>query len=51
MLQANEQFRIGYAYDFLLNDDLRQQSSGSHEVVLNYRFSFSKNKVLTPRFF
>jgi len=51
MLQANEQFRVGYAYDFPLVNDLRQQSSGSHEIVLNYRFSFSKNKVLTPRFF
>ena len=51
MLQASEQFRVGYAYDFPLNSDIKQQSSGSHEIVLNYRFSFSKNKVLTPRYF
>lgn len=51
MLQANEQFRVGYAYDFPLVSDIKQQSSGSHEIVLNYRFSFSKNRVLTPRYF
>ena len=51
MYQATEQFRVGYAYDFPIKSDIREQSSGSHEIVLNYRFAFSKNKVLTPRYF
>lgn len=45
-----DQFGIGYAYDINLNG-LRDYNSGSHEVVLNYLFSFRKKTMLTPRYF
>ncbi len=50
-IQATPQFQIGYAYDFLTTTDLSRVNGGSHEIMLNYRFSFSKNKVVTPRYF
>ncbi|MEM9337530.1 MAG: type IX secretion system membrane protein PorP/SprF [Bacteroidota bacterium] len=49
-LQLNQQLRLGYAYD-ITTSDLGQVNSGSHEIMLNYRFVFSKNKVVTPRYF
>ncbi|WP_247231671.1 type IX secretion system membrane protein PorP/SprF [Telluribacter sp. SYSU D00476] len=53
-VQLTDQFRIGYAYDMMLNG-LRQSNlsinSGSHEVMLRYEFGFSKSKILTPRYF
>lgn len=48
--QATEQLFIGYAYDYTLTE-LNDYNSGSHEVVVNYRFSFSPKKVITPRYF
>jgi type IX secretion system PorP/SprF family membrane protein len=49
-LQATEQFKIGYAYD-ITSSALNQFNRGSHELVLNYRFSYSKGKMVTPRYF
>lgn len=49
-LQATEQLTIGYAYDTTLNQ-LSRVDSGSHEVMLNYRFFFSQKKVTSPRYF
>lgn len=49
-LQVNQQLRFGYAYDFTTSD-LRKVNSGSHEIMLNYRFVFSKSKIVTPRYF
>ena len=49
-LQLNQQMRLGYAYDITVSD-LKQANSGSHEIMLNYRFVFSKSKVITPRYF
>jgi type IX secretion system PorP/SprF family membrane protein len=49
-LQVNEQFKIGYAYD-IISTSLNQFNNGSHELVLNYRFSFSKGNIITPRYF
>lgn len=49
-LQLNQQLRLGYAYDFTTSD-LRKVNSGSHEIMLNYRFVFSKSKIVTPRYF
>ncbi|MFY0599340.1 MAG: type IX secretion system membrane protein PorP/SprF [Cyclobacteriaceae bacterium] len=48
--QATPQFRLGYAYDYTLSD-LKVATSGSHEIMLNYRFVFSNNKIVTPRYF
>ncbi len=49
-LQANTQFRFGYAYDFTTSD-LRTVSSGSHEVMINYRLRYQEHKIITPRYF
>jgi type IX secretion system PorP/SprF family membrane protein len=49
-IQATDQFRLGYAYDFALNR-LRSQQNGSHEVMLRYEFGYRKAKILTPRYF
>lgn len=35
--------RIGYSYDFILSD-IRKNSSGSHEFMVNYCFDFSLGK-------
>lgn len=35
-LQLNENFHVGYAYDFTTSD-LNQFSNGSHELMVNYR--------------
>lgn len=49
-LQATEQFKIGYSYD-LTRSNLNAFTTGSHELVLNYRFSFDKGNIITPRYF
>ncbi|MGB3848472.1 MAG: type IX secretion system membrane protein PorP/SprF [Tunicatimonas sp.] len=49
-LQASPKLRIGYAYDMTVSP-LRQVNSGSHELMLNYRVSLHKSKVITPRYF
>ena len=49
--QINSKLKLGYAYDFLLEPTLRDVSSGSHEILINYRFSFAKDKIVTPRYF
>jgi len=47
--QINQQFRLGYSYDYPLTD-LRQFTSGSHEIMLRYEFGYSV-KALSPRYF
>jgi type IX secretion system PorP/SprF family membrane protein len=49
-LQASPKLRIGYAYDMTVSP-LRQVNSGSHELMLNYRVSLHKSKIITPRYF
>lgn len=49
-IQATDQFRIGYAYDFALNG-FRGKQSGTHEAMLRYEFGYRKAKILTPRYF
>lgn len=48
--QITPQFRFGYAYDYTLTD-LRAFHSGSHELMLSYRFLRKDKKMLTPRYF
>lgn len=48
--QINKQFLACYSYDYSLNK-IQKYSSGSHEIVLNYLFSFTGRKVITPRYF
>lgn len=42
------QFQFGYAYDFPIGD-VPKTVSGSHEIMLNYRFQFHYTKVDSPR--
>jgi len=48
--QAAEQFRIGLAYDYSLNE-LQDFNSGSFEVMAEYCFRNRNKKLLNPRFF
>lgn len=50
-LQLTDQLLLGYSYDFASTTDLSRVNSGSHELMLNYRFRYAKNKVITPRYF
>jgi type IX secretion system PorP/SprF family membrane protein len=40
-LQLNENFHVGYAYDFT-SSDLRAYSNGTHEIMINYRIKITK---------
>ena len=44
------QLRLGYAYDYTTSE-LQDFNTGSHELMLNFRFAFDKSKVLSPRYF
>lgn len=50
-LQLTDQLQLGYAFDFATTSKLRRVNSGSHEIMINYRFSFKKDKMITPRYF
>jgi hypothetical protein len=40
-LQINENFHVGYAYDFTTSA-IRQYSNGTHEIMVNYRIRIAK---------
>lgn len=48
--QANQRFRVGYAYDITTNK-LRHYSAGSHEIMIGIDFGKELVKVKTPRYF
>ena len=50
-LQLTDQLRFGYAYDFPASSSLGKENAGSHEVMLNYRFTFYKSNISSPRNF
>jgi type IX secretion system PorP/SprF family membrane protein len=43
-------FRIAYAFDYTLSP-LKNYQTGSHEVILQYRFGFNKERLTSPRLF
>ncbi len=45
-----KQLRLGYSYDYTLSA-LQDFNTGSHEIMLGYDFNYSKDKVVTPRYF
>ena len=47
-VKVNDDFRIGYAYDYTLSR-LRRFNTGSHEVLL--LFDFNRGDIKSPRFF
>ena len=49
-IQIAKQFRIGYAYDFIISS-LSRYTSGNNEVMLRYELRKEKTRILTPRFF
>jgi type IX secretion system PorP/SprF family membrane protein len=49
-VKISNQFCVGYAYEYATND-LNTFSNGSHEIMLQYLFNFTRNKLVTPRFF
>jgi type IX secretion system PorP/SprF family membrane protein len=49
-VQANSRLQIGYSFDFA-NSRLASYGNGTHEVFLNYVFSFRGQRVLSPRYF
>jgi len=50
LIKVTNQLHLGYAYEYATNN-LSSFSSGSHEIMLQYQFDFSKAKIVTPRFF
>jgi len=44
----NEDFRIGYAYDYTTSN-FGDYNSGSHEIML--LFDFNRRNLKSPRFF
>jgi type IX secretion system PorP/SprF family membrane protein len=48
--QFSRQLRAGYAYDFPFSP-LRRFTSGSHELMISYDFSFGNESVVSPRVF
>jgi type IX secretion system PorP/SprF family membrane protein len=48
--QVNKKLRIGYSYDYTLSE-IRNYTSGSHELIIGYDFGFNVKKMKTPRYF
>jgi type IX secretion system PorP/SprF family membrane protein len=48
-IQANRQFRFGYAYDYTAMSAIK--GLGSHEVMLRYEFGYEKKGMMSPRHF
>lgn len=49
-IQLSDQFRLGYSYSSTLGP-IRTTEIGSHEILLNYRFRYEMQGVVTPRYF
>ncbi len=49
-MQVNKQFFACYSYDYGLNK-IQRYSQGTHEIVLNYLFSYKGRQIITPRYF
>jgi type IX secretion system PorP/SprF family membrane protein len=48
--QITRKMRLGYSYDATISD-IRNHSSGSHEIMLGYDFGYDIMKMKTPRYF
>lgn len=49
-VRITNQLYFGYAYEYATTQ-LSSFSSGSHEIMLQYFFDFSRAKIVTPRYF
>jgi type IX secretion system PorP/SprF family membrane protein len=50
-VQLTKNLQLGYSYDTPMESNLKGAQTVSHEIMLNYRFSWSKWKVVAPRYF
>lgn len=50
-IEITPQLQLGYSYDFATSPVLSRLNNGSHELMLNYKFSFVRNKIVSPRYF
>ena len=48
--QLSMQLRVLYSYDYALTK-LQSYSSGSHEISINYDFTYRKRRITSPRTF
>jgi type IX secretion system PorP/SprF family membrane protein len=49
-VQANKQLLASYSYDYGTNR-IQRYSMGTHEIAINYLFSFKGRQIATPRYF
>lgn len=49
-LQVTDAIRIGLAYDFTLTE-IRDHTSGSYEILVDYCFHYKGKRLTNPRFF
>ena len=49
-IQVTPQIRVGYSYDISTNG-VNTAGAGTHEIMLKYRFTFYRARVVTPRYF
>jgi len=47
---VNKQLRVGYSYDYTLSM-LQDYNTGSHEIMLGYDLNFTKDKMISPRYY
>ncbi|HTH57751.1 MAG TPA: type IX secretion system membrane protein PorP/SprF [Cyclobacteriaceae bacterium] len=47
--QVSQQLQIGYAYDYPIKTGTAMNAGGSHELMLQYLFTFFKKNVRSPR--
>ncbi|WP_295122116.1 type IX secretion system membrane protein PorP/SprF [uncultured Chitinophaga sp.] len=50
-VQVSRNFQFAYAYDFASAKYLKGGQSGTHEMMLNYRFSWKKGQEFGQRYF
>ncbi|UZR93392.1 PorP/SprF family type IX secretion system membrane protein [Chondrinema litorale] len=50
-IQVTPQIRFGYSYDTAPKELSNNLASGGHEIMLKYRFTFYRSRVITPRYF
>lgn len=50
MFNVNQNFRIGYAYDYTLNA-IQNYSAGSHEIMISYDLRSRSKGFKSPRYF
>jgi type IX secretion system PorP/SprF family membrane protein len=51
-IDLNQQFHVGYSYDWSLGLKTGKYNKGSHEIVLRYDFIYSsKKQIHSPRYF